>query len=116
VKKQVSTEEVVGDMEGFFSFSFLKLTWTGQRMLQCTEASVWWSNHSTLATCEYASSASLSTRLQLTSGNAESNEPGRYGATLPEMLAPDISVPTMPCGAPLVPDTSVANATATTGR
>jgi hypothetical protein len=84
-----------------------------------------------VATCEHASSASLSTRLQLMGGDAELEEWGRYGpgnsecmapedpgaeaappgAVLPGMLAPDILVPTMPHGVPPVPGTSVANAT-----
>jgi hypothetical protein len=33
-----------------------------------------------VVTCEHASSASLSTHLQLTSGDTESEELGRYGA------------------------------------
>jgi hypothetical protein len=47
-------------------------------------------------------------------GDAEYEELGIYRATLSETLAPDISVPTMPCGAPPAPDTSVANTTITT--
>jgi hypothetical protein len=90
-------------------------------MLWWTEPSVWWSNYSTMATCEHASSTSLSTRLQLMGGDAQSEEPGRYGpgnsALMapkdPWMLAPETSVPMTPYGASPMPGTSVANATAT---
>jgi hypothetical protein len=104
-------------------------------MLWLTEASVWWSNRPAMVTCDHASSALLPTRFQLTSEDAESEELGGYGlcnsgrmvpedpkaeaaptgATLPGMLAPDISVPTMPRGAPPAPITSVANATDSAG-
>jgi hypothetical protein len=100
----------------FFSFFFLRLTWIRCRMLRWTEASVWWSNHSVVATCEHASSALLSTHLQMMGGYAEPEEPCRYGVVLLETLAPDISVPTTPCGAPPAPDISVTNATATAGH
>jgi hypothetical protein len=80
-------------------------------MLWCTEASVWRSNCSVVVTYKHASSTSLYTHLQLMGGEAESEEPGRYGAALSETPAPDISVPTMPYGAPPMPDTSIANAT-----
>jgi hypothetical protein len=104
-------------------------------MLRWTEANVWWSNHSALATYEHASSASLSTCLQLMGGDAKLEELGRYGpshsglmapedpgvkaapprAALPGMLALEISVPLTPCGVPPVPSTSVANVTDTVG-
>jgi hypothetical protein len=99
-----------------FLFFFLRLTWTGRRMLRWTETSVWRSNHSTVVTCKHASSTSLSIHPQLTGGDTESEELGRYGAALPEGLAPDILVPMMPYGAPPAPDTSVANATAAAGH
>jgi hypothetical protein len=85
-------------------------------MLRWTEANVCWINRSTVVACEHASSTFLSTHLQLTGGDAESKEPGRYspgntglmaheesgaeatppGSALQETLAPNISVPTMP--------------------
>jgi hypothetical protein len=134
MRKQVSTGSHLGYGEDF-SFFFPRLTWIWQRMLQWTKASVRWSNRSAVVTCEHASSTSLSTHLQLMSGDMESEESGRYGpnnsgrmapehpgaeaapagAALPGMLAPDISVPTMPQGAPPTPGTSIANATNTTG-
>jgi hypothetical protein len=83
-------------------------------MLRSNEASVWWSNRSTVVTYEHASSASFSTYLQLLGGHVELRELGRYEAVLLETLAPDISVPTTPCGALPTPDTSVATATTTT--
>jgi hypothetical protein len=54
-------------------------------MLLWTEASVWWSNHSTVATYEHAISASLFTPLQRTGGDVESDEPGRYGTNDPAL-------------------------------
>jgi hypothetical protein len=85
-------------------------------MLRWTEVGVWKSNDAAVATCEHTSSNLLSTCLQWMGGDAEPEEPGRYGAMLPETLAPDILVPTMPYGAPPVPDTSIANATTTAGH
>jgi hypothetical protein len=98
-------------------------------MLQWTKGSALWSNHSAVATCEHANSASFSTRLQLTGRDAEPEEPCKYvpgnpglmapedpraeaaspGATLLETLVPAISELMVPCGAPLAPKTSVAN-------
>jgi hypothetical protein len=103
-KKQVNTEEAVGDTGRVFSFFFPRLTWTGQRMLRWTEASVWWSNSSVVVTYENTSFASVSTHLELMGRDIGLEEPGRYGpgmlapprAVLPGMLAPDISVPMMP--------------------
>jgi hypothetical protein len=94
-------------------------------MLQWIEASVWWSNRSTVATYKHASSTLLSTCPQLTGGDAKSEEPGRYSSgnsrrMVPEdpgaephhsgTLALDISVPMTPQGAPPAPDTSIGNA------
>jgi hypothetical protein len=68
-------------------------------MLRWIEASVWWSRHSVVATCEYTSSASLSTHLQLTGGNAESEELGRYGLGNYGRMAPeDLGVEATPPG------------------
>jgi hypothetical protein len=88
-----------------------------------------------VVTCERASSASLSTCLQLTGGDTVSKEPVRYapgnsrcmapkdlgfeaappGAALPRMPTPDISIPMTPRGALSMPRTSVSNATDTAG-
>jgi hypothetical protein len=125
-KKQVNIEETIGDTGRIFYFSF-----PGQRMLWWTEANIWWSN--TVVTCEHASSALLSTRLQFMGRDTESKELGRYGpgnsrhmepdepgaeaaplgAALLGTLGPDISVPTTPRGASPTPGTSVANTTDT---
>jgi hypothetical protein len=57
-------------------------------MLWWTKASVWWSNRSAVVTCDHASSASLSTRLHLTDGDVESEEPSRYGLGHSGHMAP----------------------------
>jgi hypothetical protein len=100
-------------------------------MLRSTEASALCRNRSAVATCEHANSALFSTRLQLTGGDAEPEEPCSYSlgnpglmapkdlgveaasprVVLPETPTPAISVPAAPCRALPAPGTSIANVT-----
>jgi hypothetical protein len=57
-------------------------------MLWWTECNVWWSNRSAVATCEHASSASLSNCLQLMGGDAELEELSRYDLGNSRHMAP----------------------------
>jgi hypothetical protein len=80
---------------------------------------------STVVTYKHASSASLSTSLQLMGGATESEEPGKYDLGNSEPMAPEDSraedappgaalpVPMIPHGAPRTPRTSIDNDTDT---
>jgi hypothetical protein len=53
------------------------------------KANASWSNLSVVATYEHTSSASFSTRLQLTGMDVEPDEPGRYAPSNHRLMAPE---------------------------